>query len=144
MTYLSRVGPSHRRGATSVIAVATLSLVALVGASLLRLSTLRDRQIREEERRIQADWLAEAGLERTWAQLVADQSYAGEKWDVGSDDLGGFPGRVHIEVVPESDGPSSLRTVHVTAEFPAGDPTASRSSRSFQVRLVPAETGGGM
>ncbi len=43
---------------------------------------------REGERRLQAEWLVESGLERARARLAADSSYAGETWTLGASDLG--------------------------------------------------------
>ena len=82
---------------------------------LVRRSILRD-----EERRAQADWLAESALARASARLAVDPGYVGETWriepaellDVGAAD-------VSIAIGPVENEPRRRR-VRVEAECPPG------------------------
>src|SRR5690349_20928940 len=101
---------SQRRGLAIAPALVCLVLVTMVAAAMLKLAHTQRGALRDEERRMQAEWLAESGAARASARLQADNAYHGETWDVPSSALGGRDaGRVTIHVEPIKDSPGSRR-----------------------------------
>ena len=94
---------SSRRGVALLFAVACLSLLVIVFGSMFRLGFAERGQARREERRVRALWLAESGLEKTWAKLSANQEYRGETWELSAETLGG-PDSASVLVTVEPIG----------------------------------------
>lgn len=119
-----------RRGTVLLVAMVCLSLVTLVLGGLLRLAVAHRRQVQQAHTLRQAEWLAEAGVERAAHRLSADPNYAGETWRLDEDDLGtGHAGQVVIAVGPEPSG--GRRPVRVEATYPVASRRFSR--RTIQV-----------
>jgi Tfp pilus assembly protein PilX len=94
----------------TVAVLVCLVVAAMIGGALLRTGLVQRRRIQMEERRLQALWLAESGLERAAARLADAHDYRGETWEVPAADLGGpWPGTVTI-AVETTDAPPSRRT----------------------------------
>jgi hypothetical protein len=75
---------------------------------------------------IQAQWVAEAALERTAARLAANADYAGETWDIPAAELSGdhdAVAKIHVEKV--ADHPNR-RLVRVEADYPVAPVHRSR------------------
>ncbi len=67
---------------------------------------------------LQAQWLAEAALERAAARLAKDSKYAGETWTVSAGEfVGRQGGAVKIRVGPDAGHPGR-RVVRVEAYYP--------------------------
>jgi hypothetical protein len=84
-----------------------------------------------DERRLQAEWLAESGLARARARLTADPDYKGETWKIPASQLdGAHEGLVVVEVETRADLKRGERVVRVVADFPNADPAhRDRSSK---------------
>lgn len=122
--------PAHRRGAALVMALLALALIAMVFGVLLKRAGGERTILRVEERAIQADWLAESGLERAAARLENDASYPGETWTIPAADLGGREGaevRIEVEAV---EGRPDRRRVRVQADHPPDAPSRARRSKT--------------
>jgi Tfp pilus assembly protein PilX len=115
-----RSPPPRRPGAVTVAVLVCLVVAAMIGGALLRTGFVQRRRIQMEERRLQALWLAESGLERAAARLADAPDYRGETWEVPAADLGGpWAGTVTI-AVETTNAPPSRRTVRVQADYPNG------------------------
>ncbi len=126
-----------RRGLVSVAALIGLIIIGLVCAGLLKVATGRRSEVATEERRLQADWLAESGLERASARLAEPGDYAGETWEVPAEDLGGRgAGTVAIRVEPIADRPGRWR-VRVRADYPSGSALRARRTREMILQVTP-------
>jgi Tfp pilus assembly protein PilX len=122
-----------RRGGILVLALICLVLAAALIGTVLRQVQLQRRQIAQHDRRLQAEWLAESGLERAAARLRADPAYSGETWVVPPSDLGGTdPGEVIVHV--ESTAQMNSRNIRVEAAYPAQ--STERVRRTKQATLV--------
>jgi len=120
-----------------VVAMLCLFVILLLGAMLVRLAVAERGQQRVDERRWQAEWLAESGLERAWAKLAADRDYAGETWALAPEDLGGpWGGRVRIEVERIPDHPDRRR-IKAKADYPADATLRARRSKQLTIELGP-------
>jgi hypothetical protein len=91
--------------------------------------------MRAEQQRLQADWLAESGLERAAAKLAADQNYSGETWEIAAADLGsGMAGAVTIVVAPHA-GNATERKVSVEAVYPSDTSRVAKRSKQAILRV---------
>ncbi len=126
-----------RRGLVSVAVLIGLIVIGIVCAGLLRVALARRAEVGAEERRLQAEWLAESGLGRASARLSTAGDYSGETWEVPAGELGGRgSGTVAIRVEPVADHPDR-RKVHVQADYPAGSDRRSRRTREIEIRITP-------
>ena len=90
-----------------------------------------------EQRTLQAEWLAESGLERAAVRLAEAPDYRGETWQVPAADLGGpWSGTVTIAVEPVAAQPAR-RTVRVQADYPDGVEPRARRRKHATVELGP-------
>lgn len=127
--------PRRDAGAVAVVVLICLVLIAMIGGALLRTGLVQRRRIQGEERRLQAQWLAESGLERAGARLAGSPSYRGETWQVPAADLGGpWSGTVTIAVEPVPARPGQ-RTVRVLADYPNGAGPRARQHKDAVVDL---------
>jgi type II secretory pathway pseudopilin PulG len=128
----------RRRGLVSVAVLIALFVIGLVCASLLRVALSRRSEVGREERRLQAGWLAESGMDRAVARLLASGDYAGETWEVPAGDLGGRgAATVAIRVEPVADRPDRKK-VRVQADYPSGSSLRARQSREIIVVVKPS------
>jgi Tfp pilus assembly protein PilX len=127
------------RGMISVAALVCLLVMTLICGSLLRTIQTQRALVRSEERRLQADWLAESGLERAYARLANDPAYRGETWTLSPDQMGGTDaGSVAISVAARSEEAGvSQRLVNVQADYPGDPPRRVRARRQATVAVVP-------
>lgn len=120
-----------RRGLTSVAVLVCLLVLTLVSGVLVKQGVAYRRQVRAQERRLQAEWLAESGVDRALARLAAKPGYKGERWEIAAEALG-RPALVTIEVVPPS-AESKDRVVRVRADYPPDPPLRVRFTREVVV-----------
>ena len=97
----------------------------------------------DEERRLQAEWLAESGVARAAARVAAERDdYRGETWEITAAALGASdPGRVAIVVAPVK-GDDRHRRVDVRADYPVESSRRARVSRSVLVEVGPGGSAG--
>jgi hypothetical protein len=78
---------ARRRGAVTIIVLVLFAVTfTLAAVWTRRLLNERRGQVRAEER-VQAKWLAEAGVRRAAAQLAANRDYQGEEWLITAAEL---------------------------------------------------------
>ena len=128
------------RGLTVVVVLVCLIIITLVSGTLLKIGLAQREAARAQERRLQAEWLAESGAQRALARLAVDNTYRGETWSVSTDDLrqseksAESAGNVAIAV--DSIAPNSARRhVRITADYPRDPPRRARHTREFMVDL---------
>jgi len=143
-----RVRSEFRRGGQprAVISVAVLVcllVMTLICGSLLRLVHSERMLVRNQERTLQADWLAESALERAALRLGDDPAYRGETWTLSAKELGGStPGVVTIDVERLGDpAESNRRQVTVQADYPIDPPQRIRARRQAIVDIGPGRAG---
>lgn len=122
--------PRLRRGAVLVTAMVCVLILTLMSAALLKTVSLAREQSRSEARRTQAEWLADAAIERTVARLRAEPEFEGEKWDIAADELQATaPATVAIHVEPTDNA----WKVRIQADFPADATFRARAVRDFEL-----------
>ena len=137
---MSRIHPNNNRRAVVLMSVLVCMAVAMVlFLAWLKTAAMERSQLRAQQDRLQAEILADAGLERAAAQLKSTPDYSGETWQIGAD---AFAGRgaaaVEIRIEPAEEAATS-RKVHAIAEFPAG--SDARVRRSKQITIVLPNSG---
>ena len=73
---------------TVVAVLICLIVITLISGAVLKVGLAHRDLVRAQERRLQAEWLAESGVQRALARLAVDRDYAGETWPFSAADLG--------------------------------------------------------
>lgn len=144
-----RSGRTPRRGLTTVAVLVCLVVITLISGVLLKTGIAHRDQVRAQERSLQAQWLAQAGIDRALARLAASPGYAGETWELAPRDLGlpepkgaghGPAALVMIKIVKPDSSPER-RLIQVQADFPPDPPRRARHSAQMLVELGAQKTG---
>jgi type II secretory pathway component PulK len=115
---MKRPSQDTKRGMILLLVLACLAIAGVLFAIGVRVAFSAHHVARMSQWNLQAQWLAESGLERAVAQLAADADYSGETWNIPAQDLGGADaGTVKIEVKPAPAGGKG-RLVKVDAAIP--------------------------
>jgi type II secretory pathway component PulK len=103
-----------------IIVLAVFAVVAILAGVWCRRIVYERRHQRLVDQRIQAEWLAEAGVRRAAAQLAVDGEYRGETWHIeGSELESPSPAVVDIRVEPLDSAAANVRIV-AQARYPEG------------------------
>jgi Tfp pilus assembly protein PilX len=133
------VTTANRRGVALLTAIVCLAVIAAICGSLIKVVHAQRQQTRLEERKLQAEWLAEAGLERAAAKLINSQDYSGEIWQIAATEFAGR-GSVKISVEKIVDQPAK-RLVRVQADYPADSDGRARQSKQATMTIVERKSG---
>ena len=124
-----------RRGLVLIVVMGCLAVVTLICGVLLKLTLSEQRQSRVQERRLQAEWLAESGVERAVAKLSDSTGYTGEIWEPAAwESAPGDSCTCTIEV-ERLDGRPDLRLVRVRADYLQDGVRQARHSKEVNVKL---------
>jgi Tfp pilus assembly protein PilV len=116
-----------------VVALVTLLVVTSIMGSILHALLSELRQTRQTAIEVQAQWLADAAVERAAARLSANASYAGETWSVELPVSGAATAsRGNVEIKIERGDAEKAAQIIVHANYP--DDSRRRVSA---VRAVP-------
>ena len=143
------------RGMTVVAVLVCLIIVTLISGAVLKVSVAQRELARSQERRLQAEWLAESGVERAMARLARDRDYRGETWSLerprsGAEraaPTGTSPAKaetaaaritITVERVPAA---TNRRRIHVQADYPLDAHGRSRHTKEIMIDLEPSQAG---
>jgi type II secretory pathway component PulK len=116
-----------------VAAIVCLLVAMLVGAGLVRSLAVQHRVSRDEQRHLQALWLAESAVQRAWVRCENDAAYEGETWQVKLRSASGLrTAKVVIEVSGQ-DNQSDGRRVRIEAIWPDDPLYRSVRHREFVI-----------
>jgi hypothetical protein len=116
-----------RRGVIMMIVIVCVVVATAICGLLVRMAVLGRSATEAQHRRLQAQWLAEAGIERAVARLAQDPRYSGETWTLPPEDhaapgAAADGGVVRIVIAPAADqaaaAPPGRRLVRVEARYP--------------------------
>ncbi len=123
----------RRRSGAAILVVLVILMVFGVAMTLAMQTNLAARaEVRRAAARLQAEYLATAGMELAQARLSGDPGYAGETWQVPAEELGGRDrAEVRIEIANVAEQPEQRKIV-VVATYPLDED----AWRQQQYRLV--------
>jgi type II secretory pathway pseudopilin PulG len=121
------------RALTAVAVLVCLIIVTLVAGAVLKVALSQRDQTRAAEQRLQAEWLAEAGIQRALARLAAEPGYTGETWEIPPRDLDSVDGAQVAITVARAPGDGRKRDVRVHADYPLDAPRRARHSKQVVV-----------
>jgi type II secretory pathway component PulK len=108
----------HRRGAILIVALVCLAVAAVLFVVLAKQAATEHRVSQSRQWAVQAQWLAEAGVERAVARLAADAAYNGETWSISAEQLAS-PSSAVVRIRTEAiDDQPDRRIIHVEADYP--------------------------
>jgi hypothetical protein len=143
MKWILAMNESHRPIERRAVVLMSVLVCLAVAMSLflvwLKTAALERRQLQVQQDRMQAEILADAGLDRAAAQLLSASDYSAETWQIGPESLAGRGAAavaIRVEAAPEN---AQARTVHTVAEYPVGSMQCVR--RSKQITIVLPKTG---
>ncbi len=88
-----------RQGMTLLLVIVCMVVLTTIVGAMVRQLAVSSQQIRVRNRKAQAGWLAESGIQRAAFRMKQDSGYVGETWEVAGSELGHrYDGRVSIEV----------------------------------------------
>jgi hypothetical protein len=120
------------RGSALIIALICLVLASALTVSLVQIVILQRGQVERDEWQLQAEWLAESGVDRAAAQLAADATYDGEEWLPQPPGAPAPLGRVKI-AIDRSTGADESR-VTVVADVPHDTEERARVRKTTAIR----------
>jgi hypothetical protein len=108
----------NRRGSVLIVILVCFIIAAAMFVMLGRQAVAQRNAAEMRLWTVQAQWIAEAAVERAAARLKADAKYPGETWAIAAAEIGGkqdAKARIHVE--PLAGRPES-RLVRVEADYP--------------------------
>ena len=131
---------ASRRAGFVIVVVVVLFAVSLALFGIWAQAAIgQHRRLRNEQLRLQAVRLAEAGVSRALARRAADPQYMKETWSVPASALGGpRAAEVRIRIEPTADD-AALR-VEATAEYPAGATRRAQITRRIEIPNTRSES----
>jgi Tfp pilus assembly protein PilX len=105
------------RGAVLVVVMVCFALAAVLFVLVARQAIFSHQIAETQVWTIQAQWVAEAALERAAARLAANADYAGETWRIPAAELWGNEAVAKIDVEKVANH-ANRRLVRVEADYP--------------------------
>jgi type II secretory pathway component PulK len=136
VTSKTRQRKKPARGMTAVAVLVCLIIMTMITGAILKVSLAQRDQLRAQERRLQAEWLAESGIQRALARLDTEPDYRGETWEISARDLDSSEAArvmITVESVAENQG---QRQVRAQADYPRDPPQRSRNSKQVTIDRV--------
>lgn len=127
---------SRKRGSGLVIALVTLLVVTSIMGSIMHALLTELRQTRQTAIEVQAQWLADAAVERAAAQLAANANYEGETWKVDLPASSSMPESHGVVEIKIEQGDRETRSrIIVHANYPEDSRRRVSAERTVSVSL---------
>ena len=153
-TMIAGTTSNSRRGMTTIAVLVCLLIITLISGALLKVGLAQRESNRDRERHLQAEWLAESGVDRALARLIIDRNYTGETWSITAGELGLPEPTAPTESTGQADrsaaivtiavepiaGEANRRRLRVQADYPADPPRRVRHSQQMLIDLEPSKT----
>jgi Tfp pilus assembly protein PilX len=124
-----------RRGAVLVAVLVVMMVASLLFGAMLRTNRDEHRLLRTYQQRLQAEELAQAGLERAVARLAGDDAYAGEIWQIPAAELTGTDAAAVAIEVENVAQRSRRRRAIVVVDYPQDSPRRVRHRQEALIDL---------
>ena len=126
--------PDHSaRGAAMVFALIALLIASMIIGSLMRTASRSHRQLKRDEYRLQASFLADAGCDRAQLLLQQNPDFQSGEWQIPAGRLA--PGRaaiVQMSVTTDPDHPEE-RIIAAVARYPIDHRDLVRITRQIRI-----------
>jgi hypothetical protein len=122
---------SSRRGIVLIAVVALFAISLVLFAVWTQTAIGQQQRIRNQEYRVQAVRLAEAGVRRAIARRLADPQYESEVWRVAAEMLDG-PNAAEVRIRVVAGDAAATLLYEATAEFPAGAVRRAQITRRIE------------
>lgn len=109
-----------------VMTVVVIVVSAMLAATMVQIALAQRKQFETERRRVQAEWYAQAGLDRAAAARARSADYQGETWQI-VEQAAGRTRSAQVEISINRDDVQPRLTVVV--EYPVGDVQRVRCRR---------------
>lgn len=128
---------AQRRGVVLIVVIVTTSISLVLFGMWAQNIVKEHRRFANQQFRLQATRLAEAGVRRAMTRKSVDPQFEEETWTVPADSLSGpHAATVQIHAVP-SDDAKSMR-YEATAQFPAGAARRAQITKRIEVPIPPS------
>lgn len=130
-TIIATSNTNPRRGAVLIFAMMAMLVGSMLIVALMRTASLTHRTLKQEEIRLQANQLADAGCSRLIRLLQKNPEFTDEAWTVPPEQL--EPGRtatVRMKVSTDTAKPNR-KLAKVEVEYPVGHPDLVRITREI-------------
>lgn len=108
----------HRRRGVVTVIMLVLFAVTFTLAAVWTKRLLAERRLQgRAEERIQAEWLAAAGVRRAAARLLVDPAYKGEEWLIAAAEIN-RPRPASVQITVEPTGASDEFRLIARARYP--------------------------
>ncbi|MDZ4783863.1 MAG: hypothetical protein SGJ19_26750 [Planctomycetia bacterium] len=133
--------PRSSKNGVAVLIVLVILMVFGVAMTLAMQTNLAARaESRRAAARLQAEYLATAGLELAQARFSRDAGYSGETWQVPAEELGGRDrAEVRIEIADVAEQPEQRRVI-VLATYPLDEDAWRRQQFRLEILWNPSTT----
>jgi type II secretory pathway pseudopilin PulG len=120
------------------MAMVAIVLAGTLAIALVQAALAQRKQAEVDRRQMQAEWYAEAGVDRALSALQADADYAGETWTVTETrDSRERSAEIAIQIDRETQPPRLV----VVADYPVGELRRTRSRRERPLTSPSGATG---
>ena len=126
-----------RRGVVLIVVIVTTSISLVLFGMWAKNMVSEHRRFANQQFRLQATRLAEAGVRRAMARKFADPQFQEETWSVPADSLGGpHAANVQIRVI-QGDDATTVR-YEATAQFPMGAARRAQITKRIELPIPPS------
>ena len=134
-TAKNRCHDGRRAGTVIVIFMVSLAMLSMTAAALVRVTLLQRSMVRNNELRIQSEWLFQSAVVRASSELKSNVEYNGEEWNIAAESLGqtfDAVAKISIEAV---DGKTNERRALITVIYPPDAAERATVSRSVTISM---------
>ena len=125
----------NRKGTVLVIFMISLAMLSMTAAAMLRVTLLQRSMVRNNELRIQSEWLFQSAVVRASSQLKSNAEYSGEEWNISAESLGHTSNAVAKILIETVEGKTNERRASITVIYPPDNTERATVSRSVTISL---------
>jgi Tfp pilus assembly protein PilX len=125
----------RRAGTVLVIFMVSLAMLSMTAAALVRVTLLQRSMVRNNELRVQSEWLFQSAVVRAASALKSNAEYSGEEWNIAAESLGQSSNAVAKISIEAVDGKTNERRASIIVIYHPDDAERATVSRSVTISL---------
>ena len=125
-----------RRGVVLIVVIVTTSISLVLFGMWAQNMVKEHRRFANQQYRLQATRLAEAGIRRAMARKSADPQFQDETWSVPTESLGGTHA-ANVQIRATQGDNAAIVRYEATAQFPAGAVRRAQITKRIEVPIPP-------